>query len=794
MAIDLGHANIQRLKKSIRENPGNFVAMVGAGLSMPAKVPSWAQLKTIVIDDALTRSTNYPADERESYIKKLERLRTESDYWRLFENLKQILGRGDYELCIKDAITLPQGAKIPDNYKLLWKLNIGGMITTNIDNCSINSFAEVFRKTPDHATGKQATRYSYFLSGGNRFVFQPHGTLQDTDSWVFTSSELSSLLKNCDYIDFTKNVFSNRSTIIIGLNIEDFSLKYILQNILNGQGRLNSPHYAIFNKPTSELIREYSEKNIFVIPYSAETDEHYEIQQLLNHILEHSPTDNKYGSVFNIEKIQSTEYDHEQLSELNLDELRIYLNKKVSEIISPETTPTEEQLSELESFYRNNVRLIHSSWLLAPNTECDQLFGYKVLKRVGKGAFGQVYEAENVETNERIAIKLLLPELKDHREYLNSFRRGVRSMQILTSKNIDGMVKLFNAYEIPACIFMEFVDGQTLREAIKNGSINNLSESLNILHQTGIIVRKGHELEELVLHRDLKPDNIILKDFFGNGFDINVIVLDFDLSWHKGALDLSIVDGAIAQGYAAPEQTASFVKGAISTRHTAVDVFGFGMVCYYVLTGSDPRPNEQNFKNFKSSLKQRIEEKFNFNFISLPEFLSDIIYKCTLDVQSERISFDVALESIENALYICSSDSIKSTNPLLLLEIAIRVDKDGNFSFSDFGRKINAIYRDESKPLEIYFSDKNHSKYLSVKFFKTRNQYDDRNITRYLETAKQRAESKLREAHFINIKSEVVLGSVNINADYKLSNELNSTEIYSIVSTIMDVRAALDLR
>jgi serine/threonine protein kinase len=793
MGIDLNHPAVLRLKKYIRENPGNFLALIGAGLSMPARIPNWTKLKGILLEEAKARASEKPKDERGSYLNKLDRIEQNSDYWRDFEELKQILGKGSYENCIKESIGL-KTPKIPENYKLIWKLNISGIITLNLDNLSLDSYASVFKRSADHATANQPSKYTTFLSRGNKFVFQPHGNISDSSSWIFTRQELESALSVSDYVDFLKNSFNTRSVLMLGLGTEDFSIKYLFTRILNSQNRLGSQHFVVLPSPNPELISEYDNKNISVIPYIPEDETHCEINVLLNHLLDFIPKDIDTGSVYHDSSPNVDDITPDDLVTQPIEKIRPLLNKIVSQIIKPEEMPSEENLGRLEEFYKEFTLPIHNAWLIQPGTKYDELFGYKVTKRVGKGAFGQVYEAERVDNGQRVAIKVLLPELKDHRSYLNSFRRGVRSMSILTSKNIKGMVKIKEAYEIPACIVMELIDGPTLRDAMNYNYIDNIGVCLSILQKTGGIVKKGHDLEELVLHRDLKPDNIILKNFYGDTADLEVIVLDFDLSWHKGALDLSIVDGARAQGYAAPEQTASYTKSKESTRNTAVDVFGFGMIAYFLMTGNDPRPNEQNFEDFKENIRNRISERFNHDFKSIPKYMADFICKCTVDSQEERISFASAIDTIEIVSEVCNLGTIPCSHPLLLLEIVSRLDSDSDFEFMDFNRKIVSRPFDKSKKVEIFFSDINYKKTLFVRIEKVRGEFDERNIGKYLDKAKDRALSKLREYGFFNSKCDIGLGLISLESAFELQEHVDTQNIDTIVNALMEVRACLDLR
>lgn len=792
MSIDLQHPTVIKLRKTIREDPRKFIPLVGSGLSRPANIPSWVGLREILASDALSRKSDLPSDEQDTYVKQIERIKTDTDYWRSFQELKRILHSPAYESCIKDALSV-KTAKLPENYELLWKLDVAGIITLNLDLCSIDSYASLHHRTVDFATAKQASKYCYFLSSGNKFVFQPHGIVNETDSWVFTKTELQEIVKQPDYISFINSVFNTRSILFLGLNAEDISIQYLILQTLNIQGRLGSQHFAVLANPSPEIIREYSDRNIEIISYIPDSDEHYEITLLLKHLLEFKPKDEIYGSVYKTND-EFEDKSPEELANLSIEEIRQVLNSKVSRIIDPDKTPSLSDLEALEKFYKEYVLPIHKAWLVQPGTQYDNLFGYKVSKRVGKGAFGQVFEAEDPLNSDRAAIKLLLPELRDHLHFINSFRRGVRSMKILSERNIDGVVKIKSAFEIPACIFMEFIDGPTLREAVNHGYLSELANCLYVLSRIGEIVKHGHELEEIVLHRDLKPDNIILRDYYGKGFDLKVVVLDFDLSWHKGALDLSIVDGARAQGYAAPETTASYPKGLGNIRSTAVDVFGLGMVAFYTFVGTDPRPNEHKFDDYKDNIKNAIERRFRPDFTSIPEYLSDVIVKCTYDIQPERISFSSAVESIIDLYKIVLSNKVPAGHPLILLEIVNKISKNGKFTIEDFGRKVKALYLDRSKPMEVSFVDKAYDKFIRVNIGKIRTETDDRNVVKYLETAKLRAESALREGNFLEISSNIQQSALEVSALYKIKEDVTLKEIEKVSETIIKARTSLELR
>ena len=175
--------------------------------------------------------------------------------------------------------------------------------------------------------------------------------------------------------------------------------------------------------------------------------------------------------------------------------------------------------------------------------------------------------------------------------------------RILKEKGIEGMVKIHDSCEVPACIVMDYIDGVTLRDTIDNRYIEKLEVKLSLLEKIAKVIHSAHQLEERILHRDLKPENVMIENCFSaldfdDPDDIpNIKILDFDLSWHRGATEKTVMFGAISQGFMAPEQIDTSACKA-SSRNTAVDVYSIGMLMYFVLTGNNPMPNESMFASF----------------------------------------------------------------------------------------------------------------------------------------------------------------------------------------------------
>ena len=183
-----------------------------------------------------------------------------------------------------------------------------------------------------------------------------------------------------------------------------------------------------------------------------------------------------------------------------------------------------------EEFFKKYDEAIYRAWYTSENSD---LLGYRLEKLHAKGAFGRVYRAISPGGNQ-VAIKVLLEEERRRADFLQSFRRGVRSMQILSKRAVEGIVGYEEAYEIPSFVVMEWVEGPNLSDAVKSKIVSDWSDALRIGRDLSRIIENAHRTPERVLHRDLRPANIMLQGYYQNPANWNVVVLDFDLSWHLG--------------------------------------------------------------------------------------------------------------------------------------------------------------------------------------------------------------------------------------------------------------------
>jgi serine/threonine protein kinase len=321
------------------------------------------------------------------------------------------------------------------------------------------------------------------------------------------------------------------------------------------------------------------------------------------------------------------------LAKLPAPEIRNELNAYASLVLEETNQLTVKQFEEFATQYSE---AIYRAWYVDLN-ENSRLLSYSLVEKQAEGAFGSVYRAVD-DTGENFAVKILHERIRNNSEMLQSFRRGIRSMRILAEAKLPGVVEYFDASEIPAMVVMEFIEGINLSEAVEKRVLTEWPRLLRVATELTNIIRASHKLPQRVLHRDIRPANVMLQHCWGPNPDweeVKIRVLDFDLSYHLDAFDISISQPGNANGYLAPEQ-ADRTMG-VSTRNAAVDSFGLGMTLFHLRTGIEPRFAEHRYANWKATLEGHARQNPCNIWHSLPRRFFRIVFRATIDNQEHRI-------------------------------------------------------------------------------------------------------------------------------------------------------------
>src|SRR5581483_8290976 len=215
---------------------------------------------------------------------------------------------------------------------------------------------------------------------------------------------------------------------------------------------------------------------------------------------------------------------------------------------------------------------LHLAQLFPPAT----LLGnrYEILRVLGEGGMGAVYQARDKELDRLIALKVIRPELAGNPAILQRFKQELILARHITHKNV---VRIYDLGEADGIKFitMEYVDGEDLRSLLKHHGKFSPGEAVRIVEQVCRALEAAHA--EGVIHRDLKPQNV-MRD--GQG---RIVVMDFGLGRsleEPGMTQTGALVGTLE--YMSPEQALG------ATLDHRSDLFAVGLIFFELLTGRVP--------------------------------------------------------------------------------------------------------------------------------------------------------------------------------------------------------------
>jgi serine/threonine-protein kinase len=211
---------------------------------------------------------------------------------------------------------------------------------------------------------------------------------------------------------------------------------------------------------------------------------------------------------------------------------------------------------------------------------------YRIIRLIGEGGMGAVYEGENTRIHRRVAIKVLHAGVAETAEAVQRFEREAQAAGRIGSEHIVEVLDLGNLPSGDRYMVMEFMDGDSLSTRIQNKGRITPVDLYPIAHQLLAALHAAHSAG--IIHRDLKPDNVYLLKARSGVADF-VKLLDFGISKFNqlsGDSGFSMTRTGAVMGtpyYMAPEQA----KGAKDMDHR-VDLYATGVILYESVTGQVP--------------------------------------------------------------------------------------------------------------------------------------------------------------------------------------------------------------
>jgi serine/threonine protein kinase len=261
------------------------------------------------------------------------------------------------------------------------------------------------------------------------------------------------------------------------------------------------------------------------------------------------------------------------------------------------------------------------------------LGNYRVLAKIGTGGMGAVYLAEHPTIGKKIALKVIHRELAGNREVVQRFFQEARAVNKIGNEHIVEIHDFGVTPEGDHYFIMEYLEGQTLASVLSRETAMDISRALHVGAQIASALAAAHASG--VIHRDLKPDNIMLMNRLGDPDFVKV--LDFGLAKMFAAAGASAVQTAIGVLLGTPQyMSPEACEGKREIDHRT-DIYALGVLLFQMMTGRLPFDGETMGEVLVKQVKALPPAPRGLN-PAIPPSVEQILLRCLAKPVDARFS------------------------------------------------------------------------------------------------------------------------------------------------------------
>lgn len=255
---------------------------------------------------------------------------------------------------------------------------------------------------------------------------------------------------------------------------------------------------------------------------------------------------------------------------------------------------------------------------------------YRIIDTLGEGGMANVYLAEDIILQRKVAVKILRLDLQKEPQTLARFQREALATSELSHPNIVSVLDVGTDHGLPYMV-MEYVNGPNLEEYIQKKSPLDLHEVIRIMDQILSAMTLAHKHN--VIHRDLKPQNVLM-DKKGN-----IKIADFGIAVALNQSSITQTNSAMGSvHYMSPEQT----RGGLVTKQS--DIYSLGIILYELITGKVPFNGDTPVAIALKHAQEPIPS-IRKKDPKVPQALENVVLKATAKDPRDRYASDQGMKA-----------------------------------------------------------------------------------------------------------------------------------------------------